>query len=77
MAVYLRNWVESSKDLPAELVRCFKLMQELDQRSHALQQSVNCSAAEQLERVRYTQSKAMHEVCDPASKLHFRSLLFF
>ena len=51
MATYLRNWVESSKDLPAELVRCFKLMQELDQRSNALQQQVNEAAELQLEKV--------------------------
>ena len=51
MSIYLQSWVESSKDLPAELVRCFKLMQELDQRSYALQQSVDAAAAEQLEKV--------------------------
>ena len=50
--MYLQSWVESSKDLPAELVRCFKLLQELDHRSHALQQSVDRSAAEQLDTVR-------------------------
>lgn len=48
MAAYLQNWVQNSKDLPAELVRCFKLMQELDQRSHQLQQSVNQAAEELL-----------------------------
>lgn len=52
MATYLQSWVDSSRDLPAELVRCFKLMQELDQRSHTLQQSVNQAAATQLEQVR-------------------------
>ena len=51
MSIYLQSWVESSKDLPAELVRCFKLMQELDQRSYALQQSVDAAAAEELEKV--------------------------
>ena len=52
MAAYLQNWVQSSKDLPAELVRCFKLMQELDQRSHQLQQSVNIAAENLLNKVR-------------------------
>ena len=51
MATYLQNWVQSSKDLPAELVRCFKLMQELDQRSHQLHQSVNRAAEELLNKV--------------------------
>jgi len=53
MAAYLQSWVQNSKDLPAELVRCFKLLQELDQRSHRLQQSVNQAATEQLKKVGY------------------------
>ena len=59
MSIYLQSWVESSKDLPAELVRCFKLMQELDQRSYALQQSVDAAAAEQLEKVSILLTKHM------------------
>ena len=52
MAAYLQNWVQSSKDLPAELVRCFKLMQELDQRSHQLQQSVDQAGEKLLSKVK-------------------------
>ena len=53
MATYLHNWVESSKDLPAELARLFKLMRELDERSQTLQQRVDEACAAQLKQARY------------------------
>ena len=38
MSAYLRNYVESVAELPSELSRCFKLMRELDNSAHELQQ---------------------------------------
>lgn len=49
MASYLHNWVDSSKGLPAELVRCFKLMQELDGRSLSLQNAINTCADQRIQ----------------------------
>lgn len=44
MATYLRGFVESVSDLPAELQRCFGLMRELDSQATALQTNLVTSA---------------------------------
>ncbi|KAL0037993.1 hypothetical protein WJX79_008923 [Trebouxia sp. C0005] len=40
MAAFLQNYVDSVTDLPAELSRCFLLIQELDQKSKTLQTQI-------------------------------------
>ena len=44
MATYLRGFVDSVSDLPAELQRIFGLMRELDTQAAALQRKVDSSA---------------------------------
>ena len=44
MATYLRGFVESVSDLPAELQRCFGLMRELDGQATDLQHKLISSA---------------------------------
>lgn len=41
---YLRSFVESTAELPAEVQRTFLLMRELDEKSAALQESADAAA---------------------------------
>lgn len=43
-ASYLRNFVDSVSELPAELQRCFGLMRHLDQQATAAQGRVDSAA---------------------------------
>ncbi|KAK9823528.1 hypothetical protein WJX72_003426 [[Myrmecia] bisecta] len=49
MTTYLRNYVESVAELPAELQRCFKLMRELDEKANDLKAEVDTACEQQLQ----------------------------
>ena len=51
MSVHLQGFVNSVRDLPAELQRCFTMIAQLDQKCHMLKEDVDKAAMEELQKV--------------------------
>jgi hypothetical protein len=49
MAAHVAEFVDSVRDLPAELQRCFALVGELDQKSQAAKEDVELKIKQQIE----------------------------
>lgn len=49
MAAHVHDFVDSVRDLPSELKRCFALVGELDQKSQTLKEEVERKVRQKLE----------------------------